>query len=337
MYAVFAPWLGSLSDVLGRRKMIGIGLIGFAIANALTSFVSTFPLLLVSRGVAGLSAAAVTPSIYAITGDTAPMERRGGALAIVGSGLLMALWAGAPIGTMMSQLIGWQTVFRTLAGLGILLAFFNHRVWPGISPVPAGTRPTRNGGLQSLLADVSVMALWGSAVYGFYTYLGTGLQRDDHFSPSLVAIALIVYGIGATIGSLSGGRFADRWGASRIVTLSLLGLTILLGGAALAWKSVLWLFPLLFLWAFVGYTFFPAFQTWLARQYPQQRGMAMAWNNTALYVGITVGSIIGGAVVSKWSFGVLPWICALMALIGALMSVLRIYGRHRTVSVPFSE
>lgn len=326
MYAIGAPWLGSIADRIGKRKMIVIGLLGFTVGNALTSLAISFPLLVASRMVAGLSAAAVTPSIYAITGDVAPEERRGGWLAIVGSGLLMALWAGAPVGTLVSQVAGWKVVFMGLAILSLGLGILNQRVWTEHKPMHSvalkNTTQSR-GSLGAILTDVSVMTLWGISVYGLYTYLGTGLRLDDHFSSALIATALIIYGIGATIGSLSGGRFADRWGASRLSTISLVGLAILLGAAALLFKSRLWLFPLFLLWAFAGYAFFPAFQSGLAHKYDKRRGLVMAWNNTALYVGITLGSLLGGWVIAKWDFGVLPLICAAIALLGSLVNFIR--------------
>ena len=56
------------------------------------------------------------------------------------------------------------------------------------------------------------------------------------------------------------------------------------------------------------------------------RGMAMALNNTALYVGITLGSLIGGWVIAKCAFATLPLICAVIALLGALTVFIRTRG-----------
>jgi len=324
MYAIGAPLFGALSDRMGKRMMIFIGLLGFTVGNALTGLVLSFPLLIASRVLAGLSAAAVTPSIYAITGDVAPAEGRGGWLAIVGSGLLMALWAGAPIGTLVAQIIGWQVVFVGLAIISLVLMVLNQRVWPKSKPVQSGiSGGSARSSLRTVLADVSVTALWGAAVYGLYTYLGTGLRLYDHFSTGLVAATLIVFGIGVTAGVLYWWGLAGCWGASRVSTVSLVGLGILLAVVGLLFHTGAWLFPVFILWSFVGYAFFPAFQARLAKEFSDRRGMAMAWNNTALYVGITLGSLIGGWVITKWPFGDLPFICAVIALLGGALSFIR--------------
>ncbi len=323
LYAAAAPGLGAISDRIGKRTVIVIGLIGFTVANALTSLAPSFSWIVVSRGLAGLSAAAVTPSIYAVTGDVAPVERRGRWLAIVGSGLLMALWLGAPIGTLTAQITRWPVVFRGLAVGSGLLSAVNLTVWPsGRTSAVLTFSHTESGMFHRILSEIRVTLFWGVAVYGFYTYLGTGLRLHDHFSTGLVAVALIAYGMGAMAGSLFGGRLADRWRADRVSTGSLVSLAILLALVGVFFHTGAWLLPFLIVLSFTGYAFFPAFQARLAETFSQHRGKAMAWNNTALYVGITLGSVMGGRVILQ-SFGALPFVCAMIALLGALFSFLQ--------------
>lgn len=323
LYAMGAPWFGAISDRIGKRAIIVTGLLGFMVANVLTSIAPSFVFLAASRGLAGLCAAAVTPSIYAVTGDVAPVQRRGRWLAIVGSGLLMALWLGAPIGTLAAHITHWSVVFLGLAvGSGVLTAL-NLRVWPSEKRPPAlsvlhtGSRMGRG-----MLSDVGVTLFWGAAVYGLYTYLATGLRLYDHFSTDKVAVAVIVYGVGAMTGGLFGGPLSDRWGADRVSTGSLVSLAIGLALIGVFFQAGVWFLPFFVVFSFAGYVFFPAFQSRLAETFVQNRAKAMAWNNTALYIGITLGSLMGGQVITR-SFETLSFLCAIMALIGALLSFIR--------------
>ena len=75
-YAFSAPFFGWLSDKKGRRIIITFGLLLFAISNALTAFAPSFLWLIVSRILAGLSVASITPLIYAIIGDIAPPKSK---------------------------------------------------------------------------------------------------------------------------------------------------------------------------------------------------------------------------------------------------------------------
>lgn len=55
-------------------------------------------------------------------------------------------------------------------------------------------------------------------------------------------------------------------------------------------------------------------------EYPSERGIVMAWNNTALYIGITVGSMIGGYDVANWGYVFLPYVCSGAAIISFMLS-----------------
>lgn len=330
MYVVGAPKIGSLSDKVGRRSIIVAGLLLFAVANLLTSVAPSFIILLISRILAGLAAAAVTPSVYAITGDTAPDVRRGSWLAIVGSGLLMALWIGAPIGTLIGQHRGWKSVFMLISGTGLVLAVVNWRAWPNRV---SASRSMARVGLQQVINAVGPTVFWGAGVYGFYTYLGTGL-RDHHYVVSQIAIALVVYGIGAVLGSLGGGRLADRYGARRVATTSLALLGVVLFLIAFSLPTKILLMASLSVFAFLGYAFFPSHQARLSQDYTEQRATLLAWNNSALYIGITLGSAMGSVVIREWKFDILPLICGVIALAGSAFSAKEKTSAKRLKKVP---
>lgn len=322
MYALCAPLFGWLSDRKGRRLFIVFGLLSFSLSNFLTALSTSFEMLLISRLFAGLSVASITPIVYAIIGDTALPERRGVWLSTVVSGHLMALWAGAPIGTLLEQFLGWRSVFISLAILAALLSLLNFRVWASIHKFPFAEAQTKGSTLRMIFA-VSVTAFWAIAMYALYVFLGTGLVLDHHFSSAELATSITSYGIGAVIGSLSSGRFTDKIGARRVSiysTAMLMGILVLLG---VFFSSETWVYCLLFLWALIGYTSFTSYQARLAEEFPETRGMALALNNTALYIGITLGSIMGGFVITQWGFFTLPFICSVVALISSLISAKR--------------
>lgn len=69
---MFAPLWGKLSDRKGRRPVMLLGLVGFAVTVALFVIADSLVLLYVSRFLSGLFAAAITPVAYALVGDHAP-------------------------------------------------------------------------------------------------------------------------------------------------------------------------------------------------------------------------------------------------------------------------
>src|SRR5690606_18164125 len=118
-----------LADKYGRKAFILFGLVLFVISSLLTAFSPSFSWLIVSRILTGLSVASITPVIYAIIGDTAPPNRTGTWLSITVSGHISALGLGAPLGSILEQYFGWQSVFVVLAIIGAILAIVNFNTW----------------------------------------------------------------------------------------------------------------------------------------------------------------------------------------------------------------
>ncbi|WP_449536305.1 MFS transporter [Ferdinandcohnia sp. Marseille-Q9671] len=322
-YAIFAPFFGWLSDKNGRKAFITFGLLLFFISNMLTAFAPSFFWLLVSRIVAGLSVASITPLIYAIIGDTAPPNRTGTWLSIVVSGHLTALWAGAPLGTLLEHFLGWRSVFVVMAIIGAILAVVNSNTWKNI-PKSDVTRNLVEGNLLRILGSVCVTTFWAISMYALYVYLGASLYSENRFSSTQIALAITFYGIGAVLGSLISGQLTDRFGERKISKVSLIFLTILFVCLGIFFSSGDWIYFFLFIWALVGYAGFTSYQARLAVEYPQERGIVMAWNNTALYIGITIGSMVGGYVITNWGYPFLPYVCSMAAIISFVLSTQKV-------------
>jgi predicted MFS family arabinose efflux permease len=145
------------------------------------------------------------------------------------------------------------------------------------------------------------MIVWGTGLYGVYTYLGAGLVALG-FSKSQVARAVMVYGCGAITGTLIGGRLADRLGAKCTAGASFAGLCICFLLLFLACRAGALIDMAIGLSATVAQLFFPAQQSGLANDFPARRGAVLAWNNSALFFGISLGSFIGGEAVAIGGF-----------------------------------
>ncbi len=332
-YAIAAPFFGWVSDKKGRGIFITFGLILFTFSNALTAFSPSFAWLIISRILAGLSVAAITPLIYAIIGDIAPSNRRGTWLSIVVSGHLTALWTGAPFGTLLEHIFGWRSVFVVMAIIGTILAVVNFKTWKSV-PESDLTRSRLEGNLLRILGSVSVTTIWAISMYALYVYLGAALYSENRFSSLEIALAVTFYGIGAVLGSLISGQFTDRFGERKITKATLIFLTVILVCLGIFFSSGYWIYFFLFIWALVGYAGFTSYQARLAVEYPKERGIVMAWNNTALYIGITIGSMIGGYVISNWGYPFLPYVCSITAIISFVLSTQKVQQPKKESAFP---
>jgi predicted MFS family arabinose efflux permease len=320
-YMVSAPVFGHLADRAGRRRVLIYSLLAVAAANLLTVSATTLPSLLAVRVFAGAAAAGVAPSIYALVGDAAPPHRRATWLALVVSGLLTSLALGASAGTLLGADCGWPCVFVALALLALALAGLNRQIWPNerIALPVAETAAVPLMAAAGVLRRLTPTVLWSMGLYGIYTYLGVGLISAG-FSSERTAQAIMVYGCGALAGVVIGGRVADRLGAKLTAGASLIGLCACLMLLRLAFDSGMLIEPALGASSAVAQLFFPAQQAGLVNDFPNRRGAALAWNNSALFCGISLGSLVGGGAIALGGFNTNLMVGAGIALIGFLVN-----------------
>jgi predicted MFS family arabinose efflux permease len=293
--------------------------LAFAAANLATGSVGSFAWLLTARLISGAAAAGVSPAIYALVGVAAPLDRRATWLALVTSGLLGSLSLGAPIAALASASLGWSSNFVALAVLGLLLAWANRRMWPEDHRAETIAAPPGSLTATAIALRLAPIVAWSTALYGMYTYVGAGLTSSG-FSTEEIAEVILFYGCGAIGGVLIGGRMADRLGAKLMGGISLSGLSVcflLLRLALEAGMLVTFAFGLA---SAVAQLFFPAQQAGLANDFPTQRATVLAWNNSALFLGISLGSLIGGQAILFGSFEANLTISAAIAIAGWMIN-----------------
>jgi predicted MFS family arabinose efflux permease len=325
-YMIAAPALGRAADAFGRTRLLLVALLAFAAANLYSGMTWDFAGLLAARIAAGLSAAGVTPSVYALIGDSAPADRRATWFAVAVSGLLLSLPLGAPLGTLIAGAFGWRSVFLAVAAASCLLLPLNRAAWRAASgPAKAAGDRERSGFLR-MAPMLAPTAVWSTALYAVYTYLGVGLAGWG-YAPERIAGAVMCYGAGAVVGALCGGRLADRFGAGRVCIISLGGLGAALFALGPAFRAGVPIELLLAAISALAQLFFPAQQARLARDFESTRATAMAWNNSALFLGIGTGSLIGGAIMARGDLVAVATVSAVIAIAGACLVGMVAAGR----------
>ena len=314
-YMLCAPILGHIADRIGRRRVLTYCLCAFGIANIFTATAGNLIWLLAARLLAGAAAAGVSPSVYALVGRSAPSDQRATWLAIVVSGLLMSLSFGAPIGGLIGASFGWPMVFAGLGALSLLLVWANGRVWQDDHAARNPAVPSVGLTIAAVVPRLAPTVIWSTALYAMYTYLGEGLASFGYSAKDIAAVILF-YGFGAISGVVIGGRMTDRIGAglTSAVALGSLCCCFLLLRLALDVGVLVGLaFGLLSL---AAQLFFPAQQIRLAQAFPAGRATILAWNNSALFLGISLGSLIGGQAMSHGGFDLNLMISAAIAIVG---------------------
>jgi len=315
-YVVAAPAFGHLADRVGRRRILTCCLAAFALANLLTAEAGSLPAMIAARLLCGIAAAGVTPSIYVLAGSAAPAGQRGTWIAIVLTGLLSSLPLGAPIGAMASLRLGWPVVFITLAAGTLLLAPVHYGLWKD-THLPSMPRDGRADGFSgtALARSLAPTVAWSTALYGMYTYLAAGLGNAG-YSPAAIAETVFVYGTAGFIGALLGGRLADRLGPVAAIQISLIGTGAGFLLLRLALHAGLLVAAAFAATSLLAQIFFPAQQSLLLGTFPARTATALSWNNSALFLGMALGSVIGGQAMAFGGFTAILPISAALAVLG---------------------
>ncbi|HUB13477.1 MAG TPA: MFS transporter [Acetobacteraceae bacterium] len=318
-YAIAAPLFGHAADRLGRRRVLVWCLCAFSAANLLTSAADDLPQMLMARLACGIAAAGIAPSLYALLGDAAPPGRRATWIAVGVTGLLAALPLGATAGTLLSPILGWRAIFLAMGLAGLALTLLNRLAWPSAPAAgpshaaSAGAFPTLHL-IKALLPTVA----WSAALYGMYTYLAVGLAASG-YTAQQIAETILLYGIAALAGALAGGRIADRLGPQLAVQASLMALAAAFGTMELAVKCGTAITPVVGLVAITAQVFFPAQQARLIETFGNRRAAALSWNNSALFLGMTMGSLLGGPMFGAGGLAAIPVMSAIFAIAGVVL------------------
>ena len=126
-FMLVAGWMG---DRVGRRRVFFVGLWTFAIGALLTASSTSAWMLIASRVVQGLGAAALTPVSLAMVLPLFPQSRRATAVAMWGVAGAMSGIVAPTAGAVMIEWSGWRTPFYVFAPLVLVAWLVGRRVLP---------------------------------------------------------------------------------------------------------------------------------------------------------------------------------------------------------------
>lgn len=98
MQLIFAPVWGSVSDRVGRKPVLMLGITGYAIFLILFGLATQFWMLFLARSLAGILSSATYPSMMAFVSDSTTPEERGGGMGKLGAAMGLGIILGPGIG-----------------------------------------------------------------------------------------------------------------------------------------------------------------------------------------------------------------------------------------------
>ncbi|RPE44468.1 DHA1 family inner membrane transport protein [Streptomyces sp. Ag109_O5-1] len=208
-----APLLAALTARMPRRTVLISLMALFVAGNALSALAPGYDWLLAARFLSGLPHGAFFGvGAVVATGLVAP-ERKARSVSLMFMGLTVANIAGVPVATLMGQHLGWRATFLGVSLIGVAaMAAVHLLIHPAHTPAPTTGLRGELSALRSLpvwLALATTVVGFG-ALFSAYSYITPMLTRSAGYGESTVTLLLALFGVGATIGNLVGGRLADH-------------------------------------------------------------------------------------------------------------------------------
>jgi len=237
---------GPVSDRIGRRVPLLIGVAGFMVMSLVCAVAPTIELLIVARFLQGLGGAAGIVVSRAIVRDI-----YGGRDAARVFSILMAITGIAPVlaplaGGALSFVMDWRGIFVVLAGIGLAILILAWLVVPDSLQEEhrhRGGLAAQSREMGSLLGHRSFMAYVvaiGLAGAGLFTYISMSslvFQEQYGLSPQAFSLVFAINSVGIVIGTQVNRSLVRRFTLSAIA-LAALGLAVI---AALSLTVAAWL------------------------------------------------------------------------------------------------
>lgn len=300
-WAVLAPFMGVLGDRLGRRPVVTAGLAALGTTTILSALAWDYNSLFFFRVLGAVGGATTGPNFFAATADYFPRQRRGRAMGVQLAGISLATVAGVPLTALLAAYVGWRWAF---AAIGLCLVLVAVVVWQVFPTARAASSP--EGYLSSLSRALTVRAtpfllaanmLERASFTALSTYLAAFLIQSYGLRLDQVAPALSATAAGTLLGSLFGGRLADRGKQALQFPL------FQVAAASLVLPIFLFtpgLVPTALLAAAFGLTSSlarPAWM-WLISRVPSHlRSATMGYAATTNQLGLMIGASMGGLLV----------------------------------------
>lgn len=333
---LFGPFWGSVSDRVGRKPVLMIGLFGYATSTFAFGISSQLWMLFAARALSGVLSSATITAAMAYVSDITGEGSRGEGMGKIGAAMALGVMLGPGLG-------GWLAKgslarpFFIAAGLSMLSLLFVAFFLP-----ESHARAERSGERARLLPDLTTLvdavrgpvgvlfllvALFSFALTNFESVFGLYALEKFGYGPERVGIILLIVAVVSTLGkAFLTGPVTRRWGEGATIQASLLA-----GSAGFLVLLAAWDFPTTL--AATGFFILsktllrPAALALISKRSEEKQGAAMGLSNSFMSLGRILGPIWAGLAFDLGSW--LPYLSGSVLMLAGFGVSLRALRRGR--------
>jgi len=325
--AIGAPVLTAVTGKWNRKNLLLALMLLFTLGNIVAYYSPNYESLIIARILTGLAHGVFFSIGSTIATSLVSKDKEASAIAIMFTGLTVALVTGVPLGTYIGQEFGWRFTFLVVSGLGVISLIGSFLLIPKNLKESVPTKISQQISVLTnprLLLVYLITALGYGGTFIAFTYLVPILEQVSGFDSKMVAILLLIYGVSVAVGNIWGGKLADKLGPIQALYRIFLGLALVLIIFTFTVSNPYLAVATILIWGAFAFGNVPGLQVYvvqLAQQHaPHAVDTASGLNIAAFNVGIAFGAWSGGLIVENYTLMDTPWIGAIVVLIALALT-----------------
>ncbi len=325
--AIGAPVLTALTGKWNRKHVLLAVMTLFVAGNLLAWQAPGYETLIAARILTGLAHGVFFSIGTTIATGLVSKEKAASAIAIMFTGLTVALVTGVPLGTYIGQTFGWQATFLVVALLGLIALIGSALLVPNNLKQAAATKISAQLKVLSeprLLLVYAITAIGYGGSFIAFTYLAPILEQISGFDSSAIGLIMLVYGVSVAIGNIWGGKMADKMGPIKALSIIFTGLAAVLLVFNFTAVNPIAAVATILVWGAFAFGNVPGLQVYVVKlaekHTPDAVDVASGLNIAAFNVGIALGAWGGGLIVEQVGLMNTPWIGAIVVLLALVLT-----------------
>nr|WP_239565217.1 MFS transporter [Brevibacillus fulvus] len=297
---------GGVSDRIGRRPVLILGIVGYGVSSALLAFAPSVAVLLILRFLSGLMSSAVYPSSMALVTECTAAQERARILGYMGSINGIGFICGPPLGAFLS-LFGIQVPFVSVGLLSIINGLLALYLLPRTSKTAVAAQGTaelqvrwlqrfrhmlQNRMIAPLLFGTFALSLADASISTTLSYFVTGSLRS---TPTMAGWAFMINaGVSAVAQATVFSRIFHKCGEVGTIVIGMI--CGMIGYLAMGLSQLLiWAFLALAVLSFGRGLSYPSITTGISlHTAPQLQGSMFGSQGTVGSLGRTLGPLLAG-------------------------------------------
>ncbi|KPH95978.1 MFS sugar transporter [Pseudoalteromonas porphyrae] len=317
--AIGAPVLTAVTGRWKRKTVLTSLMALFVIGNIVAWQAPSYETLIAARVLTGLAHGVFFSIGSMMATSLVSKEKQASAIAIMFTGLTVALVTGVPLGTWVGQVFGWRSTFLMVSLLGLIALIGSAILVPNTldQVIPTKVKDQLQVLLKPRLLLAYTMTILGyGGTFTAFTFLAPILQQHAGFAASYVGFIMLGYGVSVAVGNVWGGKLADKYGPIKALKVLFLGLSITLLALTFTMNSPLLVVITVLVWGAFAFGNVPGLQLHVVKiaeqDTPKAIDVAIGLNIAAFNIGIALGSVVGGHVVETLTLQDTAWIGAII-------------------------